>query len=95
VAATATPEQLAAFIAAHLDYGRLAAEIVLRLENVTPPRASELVSAKEIGGRIGRTARWVRQHKSELGAVALSNGPRPRLGFDPAYVDRAMAARRL
>jgi hypothetical protein len=87
----ATPAQLAGLIAEHLDYGRLADEIVARLEKPS----AELVSAKDIATRIGRSPRWVREHKAELGGVPMSDGPKPRLGFDPAHVDRVMAARRL
>jgi hypothetical protein len=89
----ATPEQLAELIAARIDYARLADEIAQRLER--PATASDLVSAKEIAERIGRSPRWVREHKAELGGMLMSDGPRPRIGFDPAQVDRVMAARRL
>jgi hypothetical protein len=89
-----TPEQLAAFIAAHLDYGRLAAEIVLRLEN-PGPSPEGLVTAKELSERYGQRPRYWREHKEEFGAVPDGDGPRPRLRFDPAYVERVLAAKRL
>jgi hypothetical protein len=85
----ATPERLAGLIAEHLDYDLLAEKIATRLET------GGLVSAREIATRIGRSPRWVREHKAELGGVPMSDGPKPRIGFDPAYVDRVMAARRL
>lgn len=87
----ATPEQLAQLIAERFDYDRLADAIASRLEHGESPG---LLCAKEIAARLGRSPRWVREHKAELGAVPLSDGPRPRLGFDPARVDRALASRR-
>lgn len=87
-----TPQQLAELVAERIDYERLADAIASRLER---PEAHGLVSAKEIAARIGYTPRWVREHKAELGAVPMSDGPRPRLGFDPARVDRVLGSRRL
>jgi hypothetical protein len=86
-----TPQQLAELVAERIDYDRLADAIAARLER---PEVHELVSAKEIAARIGYSPRWVREHKVELGAVPLSDGPRPRLGFYPPLVDRALTARR-
>lgn len=87
----ATVEQLAELIAAKIDYDDLADAIAARLEKPS----AELLPAKDIATRIGRSPRWVREHKAELGGVPMSNGPRPRIGFDPAHVERVMAARRL
>ena len=76
-------------VAAHLDYARLADAIVARQ---TP---AELVPATEIAKRIGYSPTWVRRHKAELGGVPMTeNGSKPRIGFDPAHVDRVMASRR-
>ena len=90
-----TPERLAQLVAERmeLDYDLLAEKIAAQLER--PAQANQLVSAEEIAQQLGRTARWVRERKAELGAVPMSDGPRPRLGFDPAYVDRLLADRRL
>jgi hypothetical protein len=90
----ATAARLAGLIAEHIDYDRLADAIADRLENRASPTV-ELVPAKAIAPRIGRSPRWVREHKAELGGVPMGDGPRPRWGFDPAEVDRLMAARRL
>jgi hypothetical protein len=88
----ATPAQLAGLIAEHFDHDRLADAIVERLE---PAPTAELVPAKVIAVRIGRSPRWVREHKAELGGVPMGDRPRPRWGFDPVQVERVMAARRL
>lgn len=99
-----TPEHLAQLVADRLDYDLLAAKIAEHvdteesLSNAVGQYGStpdQLVSAKELGASIGRPARWVREHKAELGAVPLGTGPKPRLGFDPAHVARVMADRRL
>jgi hypothetical protein len=42
----------------------------------------------------GNTAKWWRQHKDEFGAVPMTGGKRPRLGFDPAEVERILYSRR-
>ena len=91
---TATVEQLADLIAARIDYERLAEAIAVGLA-LPAADSLELVSAKEIARRIGRRPEWVRRHKAELGGVPMSSGPRPRLGFNPAHVDRVLAERRL
>jgi hypothetical protein len=100
VNAKVTPEQLAVLIADRLvarlefDYDLLADKLA---ERWRPPEEnpSELVSAKEVAQRIGRSARWVRDHKAELGAIPDGDGPRPRWLFDLAHVERVWASRRL
>ena len=89
-----TPQQLAELVAERIDYDRLGAAVAAHLE-LRSDDGHALVSAKEIAARIGCSPRWVREHKTELGAVPMSDGPRPRLGFYPPLVDRALAARRL
>src|SRR5204862_3719255 len=39
-----------------------------------------MLSPAEAGERLGRSAEWVRAHRTELGVVELGDGPRPRLG---------------
>jgi hypothetical protein len=57
-----------------------------------------LLDAAEVARRCGRSREWVYDHAGELGAIALGNGDRPRLGFAPAridtYLDRQAAASR-
>jgi hypothetical protein len=54
--------------------------------NPEPDRPEPLVDAAEIARLHGKTRSWVYEHASELGAVRLGSGPRPRLGFSPARV---------
>ncbi len=53
--------------------------------------ASALLTTTQIAIRLGRTPAWVRQHRTELGAIVLGSGPRPRLLFSPEVVTRALA----
>lgn len=45
--------------------------------------APELVDASELARRLGTDREWVYAHASELGAVRLGSGSKPRLRFDP------------
>ena len=64
------------------------------VELLRDQRPSSLLSAEQVGERLGRSRDFVYTHAEELGAVALGNGPRPRLGFPPECVDAYVAARR-
>jgi hypothetical protein len=49
----------------------------------------ELIDARELANRIGRSRDWVYGNAGQLGAIRLGNGTRPRLGFRwPAVLDR-------
>jgi hypothetical protein len=65
---------------------RVAERLVVRLEGLTPAPFEELVDAREIARVTGRSRGWVYEHASELGAVRLGAGPRPRLAFSPTRV---------
>jgi hypothetical protein len=71
---------------------------LLRHEGTTQADAAgiapELVSADQLAKRLGLTRAWVYGHASELGAITLGDGPRPRLRFDPAIAAQALQARR-
>jgi hypothetical protein len=62
------------------------------------PRGSEvptndgLIGPNELARRLGRSPEWVRAHRDELGVIPLGDGPRPRLWFDWAEVERRLAA---
>lgn len=67
------------------------------LERVTPllatdSAAEELVDAREIARRTGRSCWWVYEHAPELGAIKLGTGPNPRLAFSPARIQAYLAA---
>lgn len=57
--------------------------------------ADRLLSAVEVSERYGVTRRWVYEHRDELGAVALGDGERPRLGFPASEVARRLVARQM
>ena len=52
----------------------------------------ELVDASEIARRFGVSRAFVYDHASDLGAIRLGAGPRARLRFDPAQVDRLLGS---
>lgn len=54
--------------------------------------AGALIDAREVAGRYGVSAEWVRDNADTLGAVRLGTGARPRLRFDPEKVAAALTA---
>lgn len=63
---------------------------LLRDEPIHHGRRTRLVTASELAAILNVDRGWVYEHATELGAVRLGEGDRPRLRFD---VDRALAAR--
>lgn len=63
-------------------------------ERGEPDSAARLVSAAQLARRLGVTRAWVYEHAAELGAVALGDGPKARLRFDPANAEAVLQARR-
>lgn len=57
------------------------------------PAEVELLDAGEVARRFGVTAEWVRDHRDELGAISLGDGPRPRLRFDVQHVAATLTRR--
>jgi hypothetical protein len=53
---------------------------------VEPLPSGRLLSAAEVSAWCGVSRGWVYQHASELGAVRIGDGERPRLRFDPDRV---------
>lgn len=45
-----------------------------------------MIDSKEVARRFGLSRAWVYEHAGELGAVAIGDGPRPRLRFVPSLV---------
>lgn len=62
---------------------------LLRGESV----AGELIDAAEVAHRFNVSRSWVYEHATQLGAITLGNGDKPRLRFDPATVYEQLAAR--
>lgn len=55
--------------------------------------SEELISPSELARRYGVTRSWAYEHADELGALRIGTGPRPRLRFRPAVVERVLAVR--
>jgi predicted DNA-binding transcriptional regulator AlpA len=70
----------------------IAERLAARIEVITPEPFEGLVDAREIARATGRSRAWVYEHSSELGAVRLGSGPRPRLGFSRARVEAYVQA---
>jgi hypothetical protein len=64
----------------------------LECETIQGNQASqpELIDAEELAQRFGLTRTWVYENAGRLGAVKLSDGPRPRLRFDPRVAAQAL-----
>lgn len=45
-----------------------------------------LLTAEQLAARLHTQRSWVYAHATELGAIRLGTGPRPRLRFDPLTV---------
>jgi hypothetical protein len=53
-------------------------------------RSGRLLSAREVSEWWGVSRGWVYEHASELGAVRIGEGERPRLRFDPDLVSERL-----
>jgi hypothetical protein len=60
-----------------------------------PAGPSRVLNAAEVAGLLGRDRQWVYDHAGELGAFRFGNGPRARIGFDLATLDRGKNGRQL
>jgi|SRR5271165_1474970 len=70
------------------------AELLGRDHRQRPVEAARLLEASELARRLGVSREWVYEHATELGAIGIGDGPRPRLRFDPEVAEAALAARR-
>ncbi len=52
----------------------------------------ELIDAAELARRLGMERDWVYAHASELGAVRMGAGSKPRLRFDPEVAIERMGS---
>jgi hypothetical protein len=59
-----------------------------------PGRPDRLVDAATLAELLGTSRGWIYEHKHELGALRLGDGPRPRLRFDAEYAKAQWAASR-
>jgi hypothetical protein len=67
---------------------------ILREGGEPQPASSmvDMIPASEVSRRWGVARRWVYDHREDLGAAELGDGPRPRLRFDPAIVAERLGA---
>jgi hypothetical protein len=56
-------------------------------------KSPELIDAEELAKCFGLTRAWVYENAGKLGAIPLSDGPRPRLRFDPETVAEVLKSR--
>jgi hypothetical protein len=59
-----------------------------------PSKPPELMDAEQLARHFGLTRAWVYENAGKLGAIPLSDGPRPRLRFDPEVAAQALRTRR-
>lgn len=71
---------------------RTAELLVERFEASKPAgrQLPELLTAAQVSAWWGVHRGWVYEHASELGAIRIGSGQRPRLRFDPAQVARRL-----
>ena len=53
-----------------------------------PSASARVLNAREVSQLLGRSAPWVYAHATELGAIRMGNGPKARIGFDLANIER-------
>jgi hypothetical protein len=93
-AAELTPdaiEQVAQRVAQLLRHER-PAPVDVELE--AHPAPSRLLTAEQLARHLGLNRAWVYEHATELGAIQLGDGPRPRLRFDAQVAAQALQGRR-
>lgn len=69
---------------------------VLVAERISAPQSAsqqlpKLLTAAQVSAWWGVHRGWVYEHASELGAIRISQGQRPRLRFDAEQVARCLA----
>jgi hypothetical protein len=58
------------------------------------PTPARLLTAEQLARHLGVTRAWVYENATQLGAIPLSDGPRPRLRFDLTTATQAFQGRR-
>jgi predicted DNA-binding transcriptional regulator AlpA len=53
-----------------------------------PSPSARVLKVREVSRLLGRSAPWVYEHATELGAIRMGNGPKARIGFDIATIDQ-------
>ena len=57
---------------------------------VPVPRATTLLTVKELAQHLRLNPAWVYEHADELGAIRTGNGPKARIRFDPHTATQAL-----
>jgi predicted DNA-binding transcriptional regulator AlpA len=70
------------------------AQLLGRGQVAHPPDSLRLLEASQLAHRLGVSREWVYEHATELGAITIGDGPKPRLRFDPEVAAAALARRR-
>jgi predicted DNA-binding transcriptional regulator AlpA len=52
-----------------------------------PSASARVLKVGEVARLLGRSAPWVYEHATELGAIRMGNGPKARIGFDLATIE--------
>lgn len=71
------------------------ADVLAERGLVAAPAATRVLNVAEVARLLGRNRAWVYDHAAELGAFRFGAGPRARLGFDLANVERWKRERKL
>jgi hypothetical protein len=66
--------------------------LVVPAARVSTPR---VLDARQVGLLLGRDRQWVYDHAAELGGFRYGDGPRARLGFDLAVLERWKRGRQM
>lgn len=53
-----------------------------------PSPSVRVLKVAEVARVLGRSSAWVYEHAAELGAIRMGTGPRARIGFDLATIER-------
>lgn len=56
--------------------------------SASPGSPARVLDAAQVGLLLGRDRQWVYDHAGELGAFRYGDGPKARIGFDLATVER-------
>jgi predicted DNA-binding transcriptional regulator AlpA len=53
-----------------------------------PNPSARILKVVEVARLLGRSAPWVYEHAAELGAIRMGRGPKARIGFDLATIEK-------